>query len=546
MRNRNKISVVIPTYNSWITLRESIKSIQNQTLKPFEVIIIDNGSSDGTPDKVKSSFPKVKLIRLKENRGVTGGRNKGIESASDTDFILFFDHDMIADKKMLQNMVKIFGLRNKLGIVTPKIYYFDDKKRIWAAGTGINLWTGQVIFRGGRDIGQYEKTEEVQVAPAVMLVKRELINRLKAFDDRYFATYEDTDFCFRARIAGFKIFYAPRAFAYHKIPSDPKKEAIRLLSRAYLVGRNRILFMKDFGNNFYVFLLFLPIFIIYYLRLAVINGRFIDWLKFIYGTFAGIMISMFSKKMIFRGERPSLSDIEGQHLAKYKFALRYCKGKKILEIGCGSGYGTKYMAENGVKEITAYDVDPSAISFAIKNSSHENIKFAEGDAETLKEKSKYDVVLSFELIEHLEQPRKLIELAKKSLLKSGVFILSTPNKAFSILDQGKPSNPYHVYEYYPNELKELLLNFFKDVNLYGVLLDNMEISETEERMHNTLRWRFINWITNRRWVRRIMNYLPEYPKRLISGESKLSFKTDDFQVFRNRADESTDFIAVCK
>lgn len=547
MSGKSKISVVIPTYNGWLTLKDCISSIQRQTTKADEIIIVDNGSSDGTPHQVKSHFTKVKLIELKQNLGVTGGRNKGIrESSPKADYLLFFDHDMIADKRMLEELIKTAETSNQIGITTPKIYYWDDRSRIWSAGTGINLWTGQIFFRGGRDIGQFEKAEEVQVAPAVLFVKKQVLNKLKAFDERYFATYEDTDFCFRAKRAGFKVFYSPKACAFHKIPSDTKREAYRLLSRAYWIGRNRILFMKDFGKNFYIFLAFLPIFLIYYLKLAIIYNRFFAWLRLVQGMFVGIITALFSKKIIFSGERPSLSDIEGQHLAKYKFALKFCKGKRILEIGCGSGYGSEYLAENGVAKITAFDIDPAAISFAIKNSSRENIKFAEGDAETLILGEYYDVVLSFEVIEHLKQPEKLIELGKKGIKKGGVFILSTPNKTYSILDGGKPSNPYHIYEYYPNELKKILLNYFKSVQLYGVILKNIQIANKEKEMHNSWRWKIINTITNRRWVRRLMNYLPEYPKRLISGESRLYFKTEDFRVVKNKVDKATDFVAVCR
>lgn len=285
-----RVSVVIPTYNSWFTLKDCISSIQKQTLKPLEVVVVDNASSDATSQKVKAMFPEVKLITLIKNTGVTGGRNEGIRMVSvSSNYLLFFDHDMVADRKMLEELVNISQSDKTIGIVTPKIYYSDDKTRIWAAGTGINLWTGQILFRGGRDVGQFEVPEEVQVAPAVLLVKKSVINKLKSFDDRYFATYEDTDFCFRAKIAGFRVWYVPRALAYHKIPSDPGKEAKRLLSRSYWVGRNRILFMRDFGNNFYIFLFFLPVFIIYYFRVALKNGRFTDWLKFIHGTWDGLI-----------------------------------------------------------------------------------------------------------------------------------------------------------------------------------------------------------------------------------------------------------------
>ena len=548
MKNQPAVSVIIPTFNSWKTLKECIKSIERQSLKPYEIIIVDNGSADFTSQKTKVLFPNVKLITLEKNSGVTGGRNKGIEAASsDSQYLLFFDHDMIANKNMLKELIKISDIDKNIGIVTPKIFYWEDRKRIWSAGTGINLLTGQVLFRGGKDKGQFEQDIEVQVAPAVLLVKKEVINKLKLFDNRYFATYEDTDFCFRAKKFGFKVFYSHLAIAFHKIPPDPRQEAIRLLSRVYWVGRNRILFMKDFGNNFYIFVfVFLPVFIIYYLRLALLHRNFSAWIKLLNGTISGLIMVSVSKKYIFSGERPSLSDLEGLHQAKYKFVLQFCKEKEVLEIGCGSGYGSKYLADNGAKKIDAYDLELSAINFAIKNFSHDNINFAQGNAETLTFKKKYDTIVSLEVIEHLNHPEKLLQLASKSLKKNGVFILSTPNKFFSTLDNGRPSNPYHIQEFYPEELREHLLKYFKRVELYGVMLNDKEKIKIEQSMHNSWRWRIANFLTNKRKVRKIMNYLPEYPKRLISGESKLSFQTDDFKVMKNKADSADDFVAVCR
>lgn len=547
MRKNFKISVVIPTYNSWITLKECISSIQKQSFAAYEIIIVDNGSSDGTSEKVKTYFPKAKLITLKKNYGVTGGRNKGIDEASaKASYVLFFDHDMVANRRMLEELINAARLDSSIGIVTPKIYYDDDKRRIWSAGTGINLWTGQVLFRGGYDKGQYDQVEEVQVAPAVLLVKKEVIAKVKIFDERYFATYEDTDFCFRTKKLGFKVFYAPKAFAFHKIPSDPHKESLRLLARAYLIGRNRIFFMKDFGNNYYIFLLFLPVFLAYYLRLAISCGRLWDFFRLLQGTMVGLVLTMFSKKIIFRGERPSLSDIEGQHLAKYKFALSFCKKKSILEIGCGSGYGSKFLVENGASKIKAFDIDSKAINFAIVNYPDPRIKFANADAQTLKLKEKFDIFLSFEVIEHLSKPDKLLELAQEAIKEKGFVVISTPNKKFSILDNGKPSNPYHIHEYFPDEFEEMLKRYFKSVQLYGVILSNPNVAKEENKLHRSFRWKLINFTVNKRWIRRLMNYIPEYPKRLLSGEARLSFKTEDFKVIKNSAEESNDIVAVCR
>lgn len=286
----NQISVIIPTYNSWNTLKSCIISIQNQTLKPKEIIAIDNASNDGTSSMVKKYFPKVKLITLNKNTGVTGGRNTGIKNSSRlSDYLFFFDHDMVADKNMLKHLIEVAETDSSTGIVTPKIYYWGNKKRIWSAGTGINLWTGKIIFRGGEDIGQFDNAEEVQVAPAAIFVKKEVIKRLKKFDDIYFATYEDTDFCFRAKRAGFKTYYSPKALAFHKLPTDFKEESIRLLSRSYWIGRNRVIFMKRYSSNFFVFLLFLPIYLLYYLIVSIRCKRIFSWFRFLQGTVNGIL-----------------------------------------------------------------------------------------------------------------------------------------------------------------------------------------------------------------------------------------------------------------
>lgn len=291
MRHSNsKISVIIPTLNSWATLRSCIVSIYKQTLRPSEIIIIDNASSDSTSENVRRDFPKVKLVTLEKNTGVTGGRNAGISIANkNSQYLLLIDHDIVADKNMLLNLVRVAEMDFSYGIITPKIYYWEDKKRIWAAGTNINLWTGQVLFRGGQDKGQFEKIEEVQVAPAAMLVKRNVIKAINVFDNRYFATYEDTDFCFRAKDKGFKTIYSPQAIAYHKISPQKDKEQKRLLDRSFLIGRNRVLFMRDYGKNYYLFLLFSPIYLLYFIKLALEQKNLKGLTSYLKGFIAGML-----------------------------------------------------------------------------------------------------------------------------------------------------------------------------------------------------------------------------------------------------------------
>ena len=280
-----RISVIIPTHD-WSTLKRSLLSIKKQTLIPHEIIVVDNASKKNDYEKIRRLG--VKIYRNEVNLGAAGGRNSGIEQASKkSNYLFFFDHDMVADKFMLEELVKVAGANRKIGIVTPRIYYLSDKRRIWSAGTNINLLTGRITFRSGKDVGQYEISEEVQVAPAALLVKRQVIDKVGGFDDIYFATYEDTDFCFRAKRAGFLTYYSPRAIAYHDTPADFRKESERLLTRTYWVGRNRIIFLKRFGYK--TSLLFTPVYMFYYLMLALRFNRINAFFDFMKGTITGFL-----------------------------------------------------------------------------------------------------------------------------------------------------------------------------------------------------------------------------------------------------------------
>jgi len=292
-----KVSVIIPTRNSWETLRECLKSLLSQSFSLYEILIIDNASTDETFNNVTAfakkikSDSKIEIFRNSKNLGVTGGRNRGIkEAGNDYDFLLFFDHDMVADKDMVKELITVSERSKDIGIVTPKIYYFGQKDQIWAAGTGINLWTGQILFRGGKDTRQFEDIEEVQVAPASFLVKSEVLQEIKGFDDVYFATYEDTDFCFRARENGFSTYYIPKAIAYHKIPYDESDSMKRLLTRTYFIGRNRVIFMKRFGKNIFVFLACTPAFLVYYSYLSLKYNKVKSIFDFVKGTIDGFLI----------------------------------------------------------------------------------------------------------------------------------------------------------------------------------------------------------------------------------------------------------------
>lgn len=253
---------------------------------------------------------------------------------------------------------------------------------------------------------------------------------------------------------------------------------------------------------------------------------------------------MANKGIKFTGERASLTDIGGINLARYKFALEFCKNRKVLEFGSGSGYGAHYLAENGVKRIVAYDANKKTVEFANINFSNKNLEFRLGKVEDVKLLDKFDVIIAFELIEHLKKTDILLKKTKKSLVNGGLFICSTPNRLLSSYDGSKPSNPYHVIEYSPDELNKVLGEYFRKIYVYGIFLKDNKKGE-EEKMQNNWRWKLSSGLAKKRWMRKLVNYLPEKPKRLFTGEKDLMFKSSDFRFSKLKIRKSPYLIAVC-
>jgi len=290
-----KVSIVIPTHNRKDDLIECLESVINLDYLKYEVIVVDNASADGTYAAVRKKFPRIKVITNKENLGVSGGRNIGLKSVdSQSEYILFLDHDVVLSANLLSELLRVIIGSGDIGIATPKIYYYSHKKVIWSTGTSINLVSGRVSFNGGNkvDHGQFDKIRDVQVAPAVILVKKEVIEKIGGFDEIYFATYEDTDFCFRARKSGYRVVYVPGTWAYHKIPLDWLESMNRLLSRAYYVGRNRLIFMRKHSKYFPLFLMFLPVYFFYYSCLSLWFRKVKEIGNFCKGTMAGLLFAV--------------------------------------------------------------------------------------------------------------------------------------------------------------------------------------------------------------------------------------------------------------
>ena len=155
-------------------------------------------------------------------------------------------------------------------------------------------------------------------------------------------------------------------------------------------------------------------------------------------------------------------------MSRYVFAASFAKDKVVLEIGCGSGYGASYLAKKGSRRVVGGDISEESMGYCRRYSAMGNLEFVRLDATKLPfSDSSFDVVVSFELIEHLKQYEVFLSECSRVIKDGGCFICSTPNKEITSPLFNKPLCRFHVKEFSPSELRSLVQRYFTSVVVYG-------------------------------------------------------------------------------
>ncbi len=217
-----EVSVIIPNWNGKHLLKKCLDSLKLQTFKDFEVLIIDNGSKDGSQKFIKKKYPKVNLIELKNNIGFSGAINLGVKICTGN-YMFLLNNDTKVDKNCIKNLVTSVK-KKKAGLIAAKILQMDHPKLIDSAGDYIDAVGHANNIGFGDYANNYNNSGFVfLVCGGGCLIKREVFETIGFLDHDYFAYMEDVDFSLRAQFAGFKIFYEPSAIIYHKHKATSSK-----------------------------------------------------------------------------------------------------------------------------------------------------------------------------------------------------------------------------------------------------------------------------------------------------------------------------------
>lgn len=240
--NSPRISVVVVNWNRCELLRACLESLAAQTHAGLEVVLVDNGSSDGSADMAEREFGgrmTLKVIRSAVNLGFCAGNNRGIEACSGQ-LIALLNNDAVAAPEWADQLARVFEDKPDVGMAASKILVYEDPSRIDKVGHLIYP-DGQNRGRGSGqlDRGQFDRVEEVLWPDGcAAMYRRAMLNEIGGFDEDFFAYADDAELGLRARIAGWTCLYVPSAVVRHH-----RGSSLGLLSsrRLELIERNRIL-----------------------------------------------------------------------------------------------------------------------------------------------------------------------------------------------------------------------------------------------------------------------------------------------------------------
>jgi GT2 family glycosyltransferase len=247
-----KVWVVIVNWNGREDTLTCLASITRSTLKPDHILVVDNGSQDGSIQAISTHYPDVETLETGENLGFGRASNLAAElflSDLTGTHMFLLNNDATISEDTISQLVAAVEREQRIGAAVPKIYYAGSPRHLWYAGGDIDWKQGSAKHRGigQEDRGQFDKSEPVSFATGCgLLVKRATLEQVGLFDSRYFFFGEDVDLSLRFSKAGYDILYCPAAIVRHKVGHSARRQAGAFAY--YHMTRNRLLTMHKHAN----------------------------------------------------------------------------------------------------------------------------------------------------------------------------------------------------------------------------------------------------------------------------------------------------------
>ena len=245
------LCAVVVAYNYWEQTLACLRALSDVTYPAWTMLLVDNGSTDGTAEVAAQAFPQVCILRQDENRGYAGGANIGVARAlaNGADYILLLNNDVRVPSNMPSALIATAEADPHIAVVGPKIYYADEPRRLQSVGGTLNWRTMhvQLIGQGELDQGQYDCAKEVDfVSGCAMLIRAQAWYAIGEFDPAYFLYYEEVDWCLRARRDGWKVMCIPCAAVWHADQTSTGAEPGLV---TYYTTRNRLLLAQRYADR---------------------------------------------------------------------------------------------------------------------------------------------------------------------------------------------------------------------------------------------------------------------------------------------------------
>ncbi|MBU2028461.1 glycosyltransferase family 2 protein [Patescibacteria group bacterium] len=245
MKKHPKVFIVILNYNGLEVLKKCLTSVFKIDYPSFEIVLMDNNSTDGSLEMAKTNFSKAIFIKNEENLGFAAGNNVGIKFALErtADFILLLNNDVEVEKNFLTQLIDNVAEKEKVGIASPVI--FDGETReIWFSGGHIDWWRLKTVHEKNIQTEKFFNSDFI--TGCAMLIRAEVFQKIGLLDEDFFLYWEDADFSLRAGKAGFQNVVVPASWIYHFEKSRANQE-----NKIYWLVVSGLIFFRKNANRLF-------------------------------------------------------------------------------------------------------------------------------------------------------------------------------------------------------------------------------------------------------------------------------------------------------